>query len=315
MYVDPTLPRELFGWHSPRLGMHMPIVRYGTWGPALLLLPTAQADYLEYERFLLLRALQHHILRGRLNVFSIDSINRHAWMNESVSPRDAARRQALYAAYIEEEVVPHIRRTLGDPHARIAVAGASFGGFHAANQFFRRPDLFGTLIAMSGFYDISGYTEGLVNDDVYFNNPLSYLANLGPGTQLDQIRSSQIHILTGQGSYERPDLSRRLSEVLSQKGIAHNLDLWGPDMPHDWPTWRAMMDHYVDARLGWLFRYFGRGGGAARPNFSRQMRHRATPDRGPPVPRGGARGYPHLYPTGILCEGREGERLPSRRGR
>jgi esterase/lipase superfamily enzyme len=231
--------------------MHMPIVRYGSWGPALLLLPTAQADYLEYERFLLLRAIEKHILRGRLNVFSIDSINRHAWMNESVSPRDAARRQALYAAYIEEEVVPHIRRTLGDPGARIAVAGASFGGFHAANQFFRRPDLFGTLIAMSGFYDITGYTEGLVNDDVYFNNPLSYLPNLPEGPTLDLIRNSQIHILSGQGNYERPELSRRLSEVLSHKGIPHNLDLWGYDMPHDWPTWRLMMDHYVDARLGW----------------------------------------------------------------
>jgi esterase/lipase superfamily enzyme len=229
----------------------MPIVRYGSWGPALLLLPTAQADYLEYERFLLLRAIEPHILRGRLTVFSVDSINRHAWMNESVSPRDAARRQALYASYIEEEVVPHIRRTLGDPGARIAVAGASFGAFHAANQFFRRPDLFGTLLAMSGFYDISGYTEGLVNDDVYFNNPVAYLSNLGEGPTMDRLRGSQIHILTGQGSYERPDLSRKLSDVLRQKGIPHNLDLWGPDMPHDWPTWRLMMDHYVDARLGW----------------------------------------------------------------
>ena len=50
MYVDPQLPREMFGWHSPRLGTHMPIVRYGNWGHPLLLLPTAQSDLLVEER-------------------------------------------------------------------------------------------------------------------------------------------------------------------------------------------------------------------------------------------------------------------------
>lgn len=251
MFVDPSLPRDLFGWHSPRLGMHMPIARYGNWGPALLLLPTAQADYLEYERFWLIKALEKHIFAGRLNVFSIDSINRHCWMNSKVPPWEKAHRQAAYAAYIEHEVVPHIRRVLGDPQARIAVAGASFGAFHAANQFFRRPDLFGTLIAMSGFYDISGYTDGYANDEIYFNNPVSYLPNLHDHETLELMRRSQIHILTGQGPYERPDLSRKLSALLDAKSIPHNLDVWGHDMRHDWPTWLKMMDYYVDRRLGW----------------------------------------------------------------
>lgn len=250
-YVDPHLHRELFGWHSPRLGLHMPIVRYGTWGPALLMLPTAQADYLEYERFLLIQAIQHHIMKGRLTVFSIDSINRHAWMNSEVHPAESARRQALYASYIEEEVVPHIRRVMGDPNARIAVSGASFGAFHAANQFFRRPDLFNILLAMSGFYDISGYAAGHGGENTYFNNPTAYVANLHDGHTLDLLRQSQIHILTGQGKWERPEKSIRFSNLLRQKGISHNLDLWGHDMPHDWPTWRLMMDHYIGERLGW----------------------------------------------------------------
>ena len=229
----------------------MPIVRYGTWGPALLLLPTAQADYLEYERFLLIQAIEKHILRGRLTVFSIDSINRHAWMNESVPGHESARRQELYAGYIEEEVVPHIRRVLGDPNARIAVAGASFGAFHAANQFFRRPDMFSILMAMSGFYDITPYANGYRGDEVYFNNPTSYIPNLNDPQTFDWLRRSQIHLLTGQGAHERPEKTIRFSNLLRQKGIEHNLDVWGHDMPHDWPTWRLMMDHYIDQRFGW----------------------------------------------------------------
>ena len=185
-YVDPALRREIFGWHSHRLGLDMPIVRYGHFGRALLLLPTASGDFLEAERMWLIKSIEPLLLAGRVTVFSIDSINRHAWMNDQVGVAEAARRQALYSGYIEEEVVPHIRRVLQNPSARIGATGASFGAFYAANAVLRRPDLFDTLIAMSGFYDLGPtYLQGYGDDNVYFNNPTSYLPGLsrrsGPG--------------------------------------------------------------------------------------------------------------------------------------
>ena len=253
MYVDSNLPRHLFGWYSSRLGLEMPIVSYGYSGHPLLLLPTAQADYLENERFYLIKAIEPYIMAGKIQVFSIDSINRHAWMNSKVPVREAARRHALYAGYIEQEVVPHIRRVSGNPDARLAISGASFGAFHAANQFFRRPDLFDTLIAMSGFYDLEpDYTEGYMDDNLYFNNPISYLGNMGEGPTLDRLRhDTQIHIISGQGNYEAPHCSKKLSTLLWNKGIGNNLDLWGHDVPHDWPSWRDMLPYYIGNRLGW----------------------------------------------------------------
>jgi esterase/lipase superfamily enzyme len=253
VYVDSNLPRHLFGWYSSRLGLEMPIVSYGYGGHPLLLLPTAQADYLENERFYLIKAIEPYIFAGKIQVFSIDSINRHAWMNSKVPVREAARRHALYAGYIEQEVVPHIRRVNGNPEARLAISGASFGAFHAANQFFRRPDLFDTLIAMSGFYDLEpDYTEGYMDDNLYFNNPISYLGNMGEGPTLDRLRhDTQIHIISGQGNYEAPHCSKKLSTLLWNKGIGNNLDLWGHDVPHDWPSWRDMLPYYIGNRLGW----------------------------------------------------------------
>ena len=253
MYVDSNLPRHLFGWYSSRLGLEMPIVSYGYGGHPLLLLPTAQADYLENERFYLIKAIEPYIMAGKIQVFSIDSINRHAWMNSKIPVREAARRNALYAAYIEEEVVPHIRRVTSNQNARLAISGASFGAFHAANQFFRRPDLFDTLIAMSGFYDLEpDYTEGYMDDNLYFNNPVSYLGNMPEGRTLDRLRhETQIHIISGQGNYEAPHCSKKLSTLLWNKGIGNNLDLWGHDVPHDWPSWRDMLPYYVGNRLGW----------------------------------------------------------------
>ncbi len=172
-------------------------------------------------------------------------------MNKNVSVHESARRQMLFSRYVEEEVVPYIRRAVRNEDARIAVAGASFGAFHAANQFFRRPELFDTLIAMSGFFDLEpDYLGGWMNDDIYFNNPMSFVPNIHDSHQRHMIEHAQVHIITGQGAYEAPHASRRFSNMLWDAGIWNNLDVWGHDMKHDWPTWRAMLPHYLGERVG-----------------------------------------------------------------
>ena len=250
-YLDPSTSRVLAGWHSPILGQAMPIVAYGHWGHPLLLFPTAAADFLENERFFLIQSIEPAIRDGRVRVFSINSINSQAWMDRGLPVAEQGRRQMLYARYVEEEVVPYIRQVCRTADIRVGTSGASFGGFHAANSVFRRPDLFDTLIAMSGFFDLgTDYLHGYSDDNVYFNNPAWYLPQL-EGHELHLLRTAcKLLILTGQGAYEAPDASRRLSEILHSKGIPHRLDLWGHDMPHDWPTWRKMLPFAIDL-LGW----------------------------------------------------------------
>jgi esterase/lipase superfamily enzyme len=249
-YLDPSLPRRLDGWHSPRLAMQMPIVSYGNGGQPVLLFPTAAADYLENERFFLVNAIEGSIQAGRVRVFSIDSINRLAWMDRGLPIQEQGRRQMLYARYVEEEVVPYIRSVCGSADVRILTTGASFGAFHAANALFRRPDLFAGTIAMSGFYDLGpDYLHGYSDDNVYFNNPTSYLSGLD-GRMLELLqRHSRIIITTGQGQWEAPGASRRFARLLQTKGIPHELDVWGHDVSHDWPWWRRMLPHHL-ARLG-----------------------------------------------------------------
>lgn len=246
-YVDPSLPRHIHGWRSPRLGLAMPVVTYGSAGHPLLLFPTAAADFLENERFFLVKAIEPHIMAGRVRLFSIDSINQYAWMDRQLPVAEQGRRQALYSAYIEEELVPYIRHVCGSQTVRAITTGASFGAFHAANAFFRRPDLFGGTIAMSGFYDLSHtYLKGYSDDNVYFNNPAWYVPGL-EGHSLDLLRgSSRIVITTGQGAFEAPERSREFSSVLDRKGIPHWLDVWGHDVRHDWPWWRKMLPYHLD---------------------------------------------------------------------
>ena len=216
----------------------------------MLLFPPAAADFLENERFWLINAVEPLLQQGRIRVFSIDSINRLAWMDKTLPVPEAARRQMLYSRYVEDEVVPYIRHACGDAGARAITTGASFGCFHSANAFFRRPDLFGGVIGMSGFFDLSvSYFHGYSDDNCYFNNPMWYVGNI-EGWTLDQLRHhSRIAIVSGQGAYERPDYARQFHDLLDRKGIGHIFDLWGPDVNHDWPWWRKMLPHYLE-RLG-----------------------------------------------------------------
>jgi esterase/lipase superfamily enzyme len=172
-----------------------------------------------------------------------------SWLNKQVHPKEKGIRQAQYNSYITREVVPYIWNSC---RGRVGVitAGASLGAFHCANQLFRRPDLFDGMIAMSGSYDIRGYYDGdYYDDNVYFNNPVDYLPGLGR-EDLSLLRQKRhIHIVTGQGDYENPDASLRLSAILSEKQIPHHLDLWGHDRPHDWPTWREMVKYYLSSKF------------------------------------------------------------------
>ncbi|MFN8346591.1 MAG: alpha/beta hydrolase-fold protein [Spirosomataceae bacterium] len=243
------MQRELHHWYSPALNKNMEIAVYGHYGFALLMIPTAASDYLEYERFGLIDAISQPINEGKVKVFSVNSINTESWLNQHMSGRDKALRHHLFNEYIFNEVVPFIKNSTS-PETPIIITGASFGALHSANLFFRRPDLFTGVIAMSGCYDLTAYTHGYYDDNVYFNSPVHYLKNLTDETYLSRYRQNKhIHIVTGSGSYEDPDSSRYLSSILSATNIPHHLDVWGHDIPHDWPSWHKMLPYYLESKF------------------------------------------------------------------
>lgn len=244
--------REITSWHSPRLNMEMPLVAYGHYGPPVLMLPTAAADFLEYERFHLINSISSYLEAGKAKVYSVNSVNRLALLNENASPWERIEWLKRYDGYITEEVLPLIREDCRDQDARPVVAGISLGAYLAGNTFFRHSDLLGGAILLSGSYDIRSYMGGFHNDDVYFNNPVEYLPGLNDHHHLPILQggSRRLIIFSGQGAYEAPERSRQLSSILSSKGIPHWLDIWGHDVNHDWPWWRDAMPYYFGKLFG-----------------------------------------------------------------
>lgn len=241
--------REVSSWYSPSLGIEMPVVAYGHYGFAVLLVPTAAADFLEYERFQLIDALAPLMDAGKMKVFSINSMNKESWMNNTMLPEHKAIRHNQFNEYVFKEVIPFIK-THTSEETPIYICGASFGALHSMNLFLKRPDLIQGVISMSGVYNLEEYTKGYFDEQVYYNSPEHYLPQLADTWYLDKIRASKhIHIYTGSGAYEDPEASRRFSGVLHQKGIPHDLGIWGDDITHDWPTWRHMLPHILSTRF------------------------------------------------------------------
>ncbi len=232
--------KELHQWFSPALQKEMPVAVYGHYGYALLMIPTAAADFLEYERFELIHALQPLLDDGRLKIFSVNSINTESWMHKGMEGAHKAIRQNQFNTYIFNEVIPFIRNKTSEK-TPIITCGASFGAFHAMNLFLKRPDLLQGVIAMSGVYDLMEYTDGFYDEQVYFNSPMHFIPNLEDHQVLENIRKGKITIATGSGAHEDPDANRRFSAVLHNKSIPHQLEVWGDDVHHDWPTWRKML--------------------------------------------------------------------------
>jgi esterase/lipase superfamily enzyme len=237
------MERRTTAWFSQNLNIEMPLVAYGHAGHPLLMFPTAAADYLEYERFHLVDAIQPFIDNGKIRAYSINSVNKYSLLNEQMPPQMKAQLLTQFDRYITDEVLPLIRNECGED-ARPLTTGASLGAFLALNMYFKHPDLFRGVIAMSGGYDIKSYLQGHYDDNVYFNNPVDYLSNLNDGRELSLLRQADaIFLMSGQGNYEAPERSRQLSDILNAKGIPHILDLWGKDVDHDWPWWRKMLPH------------------------------------------------------------------------
>ncbi len=243
------MERRTTAWFSENLSAEMPLVAYGHAGYPLLMFPTAAADYLEYERFHLVEAIRPLIEAGRIRAYSINSVNRYSLLNEQMPPQLKAELLTRYDRYITDEVLPLIRKDAGED-SRPLTTGASLGAFLSVNAYFKHPDLFRGVIAMSGSYDIRSYLQGHYDDNVYFNNPVDYLSNLNDDHYLPLLRKADaIFIMSGQGAYEAPERSRALADILGFKGIPHTLDLWGRDVNHDWPWWRKMLPYALGKLL------------------------------------------------------------------
>jgi esterase/lipase superfamily enzyme len=238
---------EYHKWLSPILGHEVELKVYGYYGKPVLVFPAQSGRFHDFEDFGMISVIAHFIESGQIKLFTVDSLDSQTWANWAAHPADRARRHQAYDRYIVEEVVPFIRQHSGETEQKFMTTGVSMGAYHAVNFFFRHPDIFDTVIALSGLYRLNMFIGDYMDDNVYFNTPLAYLLNLNDSWYLDQYRQSHIIIAVGQGAWEDDMLADTLTlqHILDQKNIPHWVDIWGHDVNHDWPWWHKMLPYFL----------------------------------------------------------------------
>jgi len=216
------------------------LIAYGHYGRPVVAFPSELGRRWDWENSGMIGALGPLLEAGRIKVYCVDGGDEWSWRADDVPLEERARRHGDYERWVNEAVAPFVHADTGGD---IAVTGASFGAYHAANFALKRADLFPLAICMSGVYDVSIVGWGERGDAVYFNNPLDYVQHLS-GDHLDWLRSRvSLVLVCGQGQWEDTtgalDSTKSFASLLGSKGIRHELDLWGHDVPHDWPSWRA----------------------------------------------------------------------------
>lgn len=219
----------------------MELLVFGRGGARLLVFPTSQGRFFEWEDRGMVDALRQQLERGWIQLWCVDSVDAGTWYARELPPDERARRHVRYERYILDEVIPLTWSR--NPNPFLILAGASFGAYHAVNLAFRHPGTADRVIGLSGMYDIKRLLPGHSGDDVYYNDPSHFMLHEQDPTRLEALRRLDIILAIGRDDPNRAD-NEHLSGALWSKRIWHALRLWD-GWCHDWPWWREMIVRYV----------------------------------------------------------------------
>jgi esterase/lipase superfamily enzyme len=238
---------DYHSFYSSKLGREMEFKSYGHAGKPVLVFPSSGGRFFEFEGFGMIEACKEFIESGAIRVYTVDGIDNETWLNKERSVSDIAKHHNAYDAYIVDELVPFVRNH-NNYNGGMLATGCSMGGFHSANFYFRHPDVFDTVIALSGIYDARFFLgENLGDFDVYTNSPVDYLAKLEDNHYLESYRNGNIIICTGKGAWEEDAVKDTiaLENVLKSKNIPAWVDYWGEDVNHDWDWWKIQLPYFL----------------------------------------------------------------------
>ncbi len=242
------MEREVRTWWSPTVGREMGVARYGHYGKPIVYFPTGGGDFLDCERFLMVRALTPLIDAGRIKLYAVDSTCRQSWTNPDVAPREKSRMQVRYDQWLTDELVPFVRADCGGTDQCFGAVGASVGAYHAFNVVCKHPDRFDTMVGMSGTYQMNRRMAGTWDEDWYFNDPIQFLPHL-PAPDRDVLRQARFVFGLGE-AHENPAYTWTAADALGKAGVWNRVEIWGAGSGHDWPTWRTMLPLFLDKVLG-----------------------------------------------------------------
>ncbi len=233
---------EYTDFYSHILNLSIKVEVTGHYGYPMIMFPTSGGYYTQNTDDGLCGSISHFTDSGKLKLFNLQTIDNMTFYADHLSPHDRIYNYNLYMRFLAEEYVPYLQE-MHKTH-RVAIAGASFGGYHASNFAFRYPDLISHLFSLSGAYSIRNFMDGYTGEEVYFNCPEEFVPND------ENWKYHHMNIVLSTSNWDIClDKNRHMSHILSESGIGHWYDevKW---ISHDWPMWRMVFPRFIGTYFG-----------------------------------------------------------------
>lgn len=239
--------------YSPALSRDMEVLAYGHFGPPMIAFPSGGGQYFDFESNGMVEAAAPWIEAGQLKLYCPQGFDKESWLNKEMDPHWRGVRHNAYQHFVTNELVEFIRRDCQSPQIGIGLTGCSIGAYHAANFALKFAHLFPYALCMSGRYDLESIMNRSSNSpEVYFNNINVYARGL-QGSHLEWLKE-RVHLtlVCGQGPWEDKCLieTNVLADLLAEKGISHERDIWGHDVEHHWSWWRKQFAYHLGKSRG-----------------------------------------------------------------
>lgn len=234
--------------YSNALGREMECKFYGHGGVPVLFIPCQDGRFFDFENFNMTDTWAPWLESGAVTVLAIDTIDKETYSDAVTPAYDRIRRHEAWIRYIIDEAIPMLADRCG--RKDVITFGCSLGATHALNLFLRFPDSVRGTLSISGIYD-SNYGFGDYMDELVYNNsPVHYMANMpADHPYIQKYNSGKGIVCVGTGAWEIPDTAFALRDIFEQKDIRIWVDIWGDDVNHDWPWWHKMVEYFVPKLL------------------------------------------------------------------
>ncbi len=247
------MDRQIITKYSNHLNRDMTIRTYGHAGVPILVFPCQDAMSDNFENFGMIEEFSAWLESGKFRLFCVDTVDKESWSDVYGDKKHRIEVQEAYFRYVVEEALPVIYDFYGGEHVKPILTGCSLGATHSVIFFFRRPDLFDGVIALSGCYDTYYFWDGWHDGLVYENSPVQFLANMPKDHHyIDLYNQKKMIICVGQGAWEEEGIrtAKLLKNTFAEKGIHALVDLWGYDVNHDWCWWKPQYQYFLPIVLG-----------------------------------------------------------------
>lgn len=209
---------------------------YGSEGKPVIVFPEGDSSCTSWENGGMIEALSDLIDGGRAQLFATDSADNEGWYFRGADPAYRFESLKAFYDYVEDVLVPFVAERSGTDEPPLLV-GAGIGALNATVEMFRKPSLFGGLLALSGSYDVRFFVDGDLDPMWDEFSPVALASSLSE-EGVRRLSEVPVAFVSGQDTSETGiETQRVLDTIFAERGIGATFEYWGYDVTHGWHWW------------------------------------------------------------------------------